>query len=113
MLVVQKYLIPKTLVEALKYAGENEGNFKYLAGGTDIMANQFLDNETSPCIIDISKISELTEIKKTKRYLKIGPLVKLDNLKEIPTVKSEFPEMIIAADSVASPIIRKSGVVLQ
>ena len=111
MIAEQTYLIPKTLDEALIYARENAGDFKYLAGGTDVMANRFHENETSRCLIDISRILELKEIKNTETYLQIGPLVKLDNLKTISIIKSEFPAMLEAANAVASPLIRKSATI--
>jgi len=111
MISEQTYLIPKTLDNAIKYASENAGNFKYLAGGTDVMANRFLEIETSPCLIDISRILELKEIIKTGNYLQIGPLVKLDDLKTISEIKSEFPVVLEAADAVGSPIIRKSATI--
>ena len=111
MIAEKTYLIAKTLDQALKYARENAGNFKYLAGGTDIMANRFHENETSRCLIDISRILELKEIKKNENYLRIGPLVKLDDLKTISLIKSEYPAMLEAADAVASPLIRKSATI--
>jgi len=111
MIAVQTYLIPNNLDEALNYACENTGNFKYLAGGTDVMANRFHENGTDPCLIDISRILELKEIKKAENHLRIGSLVKLNDLKRIPELESGFPAILDAADAVASPLIRKSATI--
>lgn len=109
MIAEQTYLTPNTIDQALAYGLENEGNFKYLAGGTDIMANRFHGNETSPCLIDISQISDLKEHTVTSDYLRIGSLVKLDDLKKISGIRERFPVMLEAALAVGSPIIRKSA----
>lgn len=111
MIAEQTYLIPKTLAEALEYAGEHAENFKYLGGGTDIMANRFHDHDNSGCLIDISKISELQEVKETETHLRIGALVKLDDLQNIEIIKTRFPAMLEAAHAVGSPVIRKSATI--
>lgn len=111
MIAEQTYLLPKTITEALDFASQHAANFKYLAGGTDVMANRFIENETNGCLIDISKISELQTVSVTENSLKIGSLVKLDELKNVPIIKSEFPTMLDAALAVASPTIRKSATI--
>jgi 4-hydroxybenzoyl-CoA reductase subunit beta len=111
MIAEQTYLIPKTLKEALVHAGEHTGNFVYLAGGTDVMANRFHDHENSGCLIDISKIPELKEVKQTETHLRIGALVKLDDLQNIDIIKTKFPVMLEAAYAVGSPVIRKSATI--
>ncbi len=111
MIAEQTYLLPKTLDEALNYARKHAGNFSYLAGGTDIMANRFHGNETSRCLIDISKIPELKDVKTDENYLWIGSLIKLDNLKSISMIASDFPAMLEAAGAVGSPVIRKSATI--
>jgi len=111
MIAEQIYLVPESLDEALHYARENIGNFTYLAGGTDVMANHFHEHETKGCLIDISQIRELKEIDKTENHLRIGSLVKLDDLKNISIIEAEFPVMLEAAAAVGSPIIRKSATI--
>jgi 4-hydroxybenzoyl-CoA reductase subunit beta len=111
MVAEQTYLIPSTIAEAITYAQENAGNFKYLAGGTDIMANLFQENETSNCLIDISGIKELKEINSAANYFSIGSLLSLDDLKNINFIKTNFPSILDAAISVGSPIIRKSATI--
>jgi 4-hydroxybenzoyl-CoA reductase subunit beta len=86
-------------------------DFKYVAGGTDVIANDFQENNTSECLIDITGIEELKQVEKSDEYIKIGSLVKLYELKNHSIIKNEFPALIEAADSVGTPLIRNSATI--
>lgn len=107
----KKYLQPGTIHEALANAISFENDFRFLAGGTDVMVNRFQGNETSSCLIDLMGISELKQVKKVGDYLSIGSLVGLNDLKNHTEIKEEFPVLIEAADAVGSPLIRKSATI--
>ncbi len=109
MIAEKKYLKPKTVEEAITLAKQNENNFRYLAGGTDVIVNKFQGNDEANCLIDLSGIDELKKVFAKDDYLKIGSLVRLDDLKSYPEIKNEFPTLIEAAHSVASPILRKTA----
>ena len=111
MNTAKKYLVPESLDEALNYARENAADFKYLAGGTDLMANRFHEHETSNCLIDIAQIPELQEVREDEEQLLIGSLVKLNDLQKIPMVAKKFPALLDAANAVGSPIIRKTATI--
>ena len=107
----KKYLQPKSIGEALNYSSLYRKDFKYVAGGTDVIANDFQGNNTSECLIDITGIEELKQVEKAGDYLKIGSLVKLFELKNHSIIKNEFPALIEAADSVGTPLIRNSATI--
>jgi len=109
MVIEKTYLIPKTIDEAIQLASQNTGDFKYLAGGTDVMVNRFQGNEESPCLIDITTLDELKGISKEGSFLRIGALEILEDLKFNKDIKDEFPMLIEAALSVGSPLIRKTA----
>lgn len=109
MIAEKKYIIPSTLAEAIDMAKANTGHFKYLAGGTDVMVNRFQGNESSTCLIDISKISELKGIRKEVDFLRIGALEILEELKFNDDLREEFPMLIEAALSVGSPLVRMTA----
>lgn len=111
MIAEKQYLIPTTLNEAIVFARQNLGTFKYIAGGTDVMVNRFQGNEESPCLIDLTKISDLKGIKKERDFLRIGALEILEELKFNSDLKTEFPMLIEAALSVGSPLIRKTATI--
>ena len=107
--IEKKYLKPRTLEDAVRFANENANDFRYLAGGTDVIVNKFQGNDEHNCLIDISGIEELKKISKKGDHLEIGPLVRLDDLKKHPEIKNEFPALLEAAHSVASPMLRKTA----
>ncbi|MCC6721971.1 MAG: FAD binding domain-containing protein [Bacteroidia bacterium] len=105
----KKYIIPKSISEAINIALEHKDCFKYIAGGTDAIVNKFQGNDFFDYIIDISGLKELSEIKTENGFLKIGSLTTLDNLQKNHIIKNEFNVLIEAANAVASPVIRKSA----
>lgn len=111
MIAEKIYLIPTSLNEAIEFAKNNLGSFKYLAGGTDVMVNRFQGNEESTCLIDISKIKELKGITKAGDFLKIGALEILEELKFNADIKTEFPMLIEAALTVGAPLLRKTATI--
>jgi 4-hydroxybenzoyl-CoA reductase subunit beta len=112
MIVAEKlYLKPTTVDEAILFAKENEKSFHYLAGGTDVIVNKFQGNNESDCLIDITGIEELKKVVKDKKHIKIGSLVRLDDLKTYSEIKKLFPALLEAAHSVASPMLRKTATI--
>ncbi len=111
MVIEKSYLIPNTIEQAIEMANANKGSFKYLAGGTDVMVNRFQGNENAPCLIDITKISELKGITKEGDFLRIGALEQLESLKNAKELQEEFPMLIEAALSVGAPLLRKTATI--
>lgn len=111
MIAEKQYLIPVSINEAIVFARQNEGAFKYLAGGTDVMVNRFQGNEESPCLIDISRLEDLKGITKDDKYLRIGALEILEELKHNQDIQTEFPMLIEAALTVGAPLLRKTATI--
>lgn len=105
------YLKPTTVHEALELADANKNQFRFLAGGTDVMVNKFQGNDLQNCYIDITGINELKKIKKTDSQLQIGSLVRLNELNSNEEIKNNFPVLIQAVNVVASPVIRKTATI--
>ncbi|MCX6295745.1 MAG: FAD binding domain-containing protein [Bacteroidetes bacterium] len=105
------YLKPESVEEAVKIAIQHIDSFRYLAGGTDVIVNKYQGNEESNCLIDITEIEELKKISVDGDYLKIGALIKLDDLKKHEILSKYFSELIIAAHEVASPMLRKTATI--
>lgn len=111
MIAEKTYLIPTSIKEAMDFANQNQEQFRYIAGGTDVMVNRFQGNDEKPCLIDITKLSELKGIKKEDGFLRIGALEILEELKFNSDIKTEFPMLIEAALAVGSPLIRKTATI--
>ena len=109
MIQEKKYLIPSSIDEAMKFGSENRSNFKYIAGGTDIMVNKFQGNEDATCLIDITKIDSLKGIHQNDEFVRIGALETLESLKNSEALINEFTLLIEAALSVGAPLLRKTA----
>lgn len=110
MITTEKiYYQPKSLQEAIEIAVNNIGRFKYIAGGTDLLVNKYQGNIEAECLIDLTHISELKEVKCNDDFLHIGSLIKLSELKNNSITNQEFPVLIEAANSVGSPLVRNSA----
>ena len=105
------YLVPKSLTDATEMAHKNLAGFKYIAGGTDVMVNKYQGNEKSVCLIDLTKLLELKGINRAGDYLRIGALEKLSTLQFNDDIKENFPMLIEAAQSVGSPLLRKTATI--
>ena len=105
------YLIPETIQETLEMVKTSKGDFKYLAGGTDVITNQYQEIEVPGHLIDITKIDSLKKIKKEGKHLRIGALCVLDDIQRSGEISSEFPALIEAANAVGSPLIRKTATI--
>ncbi len=107
----KKYLQPGSISEAVEMAIAHEHDFRFLAGGTDLMVNRFHENDISSCLIDLNGIDELKKITTKGDFLSIGALTILDDLKHVPVIVNEFPVLIKAAHAVGSPLVRKSATI--
>jgi len=56
MIAEETYLKPISVAEAIECA-KNSDDFTYIAGGTDVMVNQFQGNNDSISLIDLSGVS--------------------------------------------------------
>ncbi|MCX6290331.1 MAG: FAD binding domain-containing protein [Bacteroidetes bacterium] len=111
MITEKKYIRPQTIDEAIHVAHDHHHSFRYIAGGTDVMVNKFQGTDETNCLIDISGLDELKEISVEGNALKIGSLVRLDDLKKNEIIQKNFPALIEAAHSVASPMLRKTATI--
>jgi 4-hydroxybenzoyl-CoA reductase subunit beta len=105
------YVKPKSVEQAIKIASQYLGSFRYLAGGTDVIVNKYQGNEEANCLIDITEIEELKKVSIDGDYLKIGSLIKLDDLKKHESIVKYIPTLIQAAHEVASPMLRKTATI--
>lgn len=103
------YIKPSTIDEAIKVANKQSDDFCYVAGGTDVLVNKFQGNKECSCLIDITGITELKAVSVEGENLKIGSLIRLEELKKHEVIAKQFPALIIAAGEVASPMLRKTA----
>jgi NADPH-dependent glutamate synthase beta subunit-like oxidoreductase len=103
----------KTVKEAVGLPGKYKGKAKWIAGGTDLLGA--LKDRILPdypeAIINIKTIPGLDYIQEDARGLKIGGLAKLEDIAESPIVQEKYKMLAEAAESVATPQIRRMGTI--
>lgn len=103
------YLKPQSVSEAVKLAVESMHDFKFIAGATDYAVNSYQENVSTSCLIDLTEIHEMDGVSVVGDHVNIGSQVKLDKLIQYEVLAENFPALIRAAESVGSPLIRKSA----
>lgn len=111
MIAEKTYIKTKFIEEAIFAAKQNNESFKYLAGGTDILVNKFQGTDDSTFLIDITGIEELKKVATDVNFLKIGSLIKLDDLKKHEVITKNFPALLEAAHQAASSMLRKTATI--
>lgn len=98
---------PKTLADAVTLAQESDGDFDFIAGGTDVLPNykNRLNNRSN--VISLSKIEELFQIKKNE----IGAMVPLVQLEKSELIRSTYPAISQTAHLVATPLLRETATI--
>ncbi len=107
----QAYLKPTSVTEALAMAAAAGGDFRYVAGGTDLMPARFQGNDRSTTLIDITGLDALRGIVRQDGMLRIGSLVTLEELAGDTEVETAFPALAEAARSAASPVLRLTATI--
>ena len=111
MITEKTYINALSIEQAHSEAEKCTTGFRYIAGGTDVIVNKFHGNDNSDCLIDLSEISELKQVVTKENNIEIGALVRLDDLKNYKVITDNFPSLLEAANSVASPVIRKTATI--
>ena len=87
MVSEKQYTKPATIEEAIKIVSENPTTCKFIAGGTDVMVNKYQGNDTTSHYIDITSIEELKGIRRDEKFLYIGALTRLSELKKSKDIR--------------------------
>ncbi|MEG3071741.1 MAG: FAD binding domain-containing protein [Candidatus Syntrophopropionicum ammoniitolerans] len=73
--MLQDYLFPETVNEAVSFLQEHEGQARIIAGGTDLMLDIPEGKIETNYLVDISRIPELREITMKDDLIYIGAAV--------------------------------------
>lgn len=103
------YHKPLSIQGALEIAAENKNEFRFLAGGTDVMMNRYQDNDKKPCLIDITGIDTLRGVTIENDKIVIGALTSLEDIINNEIIIEHFPQLSEAAQAVGAPLIRKTA----
>ena len=108
-----KHFDAKAIDEAVSLLSEFGGSAKVIAGGTDIIG-LLKDNvlsEPYEALINIKNIPGLEEIKEEDGMLKLGALVKLEDIAHNEKIRDKYGALALSARYAASPHIREMGTI--
>jgi CO/xanthine dehydrogenase FAD-binding subunit len=100
-----EYLIPDSVEEAVHLLEVHAGQALIIAGGTDVLPDIRKGKHASVCLVDITRIPELTAIRVDDDYVTVGAAVTFAMLRERPYLQQHVHALVEAAASVgAAPI---------
>ncbi|MBM4330640.1 MAG: xanthine dehydrogenase family protein subunit M [Deltaproteobacteria bacterium] len=100
------FVAPSSLKEVLSLLEKHGNKAKLLAGGTDLIPKMKKRAIMADLVIDLNRISGLSQIEVRNDGLHIGGLTRLAEIKESPLVKEKAPALVQAISLMASPPIR-------
>jgi xanthine dehydrogenase YagS FAD-binding subunit len=105
------HIAPRTIEEAVSALQRYGDRASIIAGGTDILGK--MKDEILPkypeALIDIKTIPGLEFLKEEPGVLRIGPLVRLEDLAKEPRIREKYAALAQAASRTASPHLREMG----
>ncbi len=103
------YYKPDTLAEACKLGAELGPDARYLAGGTELLADLKQQRDHTPHVISLAGIPDLDAIREQDGGLYLGATAKLQDIADSPLVKGAFPALSEAISMMAARQIRNRG----
>lgn len=103
------YHLPKSLDEAISLLVHYQSTGRIVAGGTDLIPQLMNNNDTIESLIDISRLSELKQIKTDEENICIGALCTHSQIANSTIIQTEAAALATASALVGSPQIRSVG----
>jgi CO/xanthine dehydrogenase FAD-binding subunit len=100
------FLRPSTLAEALTLKAEHPDAVP-IAGGTDVMVELNFDVRRPPALLDLGRLAELAEWRRTNGHVRLGSAVPYTRI--VTELAETLPGLAMASRTVGSPQIRNRG----
>ncbi len=101
-------LRPRALEEALDLLDRHRGQIQIVAGGTDLVPSLKQRLFAPRYLLDAKALRDLNYIR-NGTGLEVGALATVGALAAAPEIRSDFPVLAQAAQSIASPVLRTMG----
>jgi len=105
----QEYLFPFSVEEALAALAEREGRARLVAGATDLIIELTEGRRSADCLVDITRIPELDEIRLEDGMIFLGANVTHRQASESPLIRERAAVLAQACQAVGSLQIRNVG----
>jgi CO/xanthine dehydrogenase FAD-binding subunit len=107
----QEYLRPSSIEETMQALSAHQGAARIIAGGTDLVLEIQSGECSAACLVDISAIQNLKEIRLQDGYIVIGSAVTHAGVAFDPLILKHAHLLAEAAGEVGSPQIRNIGTI--
>jgi len=106
-----KLLRPRTSPDALGLLSEHRAEVRVLAGGTDLLPSMRQRLFEPQYVMDLRLLSDLKRIRETEHGVEIGALTTLREIEGSKVLQRDYPVLVEAAKTVASPLIRNMSTI--
>lgn len=106
-----EYDRPASLEEALQLLAEHGEDAKILAGGQSLIPLMKLRFAAPARLIDINRIPGLDGIEEVDGALRIGSLVRHNQLASSKVIQQRYPTIAAAAPMISDPLVRNLGTI--
>jgi CO/xanthine dehydrogenase FAD-binding subunit len=101
--------VPVTLAEALGVLAAEPGDWRPLAGGTDLMVLFNAGRMPAGRFLDLSRIEELRGIWEDETTLRFGALTTFSEMRDCPSVHRHLPNLVKSARATGALAIQNRG----
>jgi carbon-monoxide dehydrogenase medium subunit len=105
------YVAPSSREEVLDILAERGSEVKILAGGQSLIPMMKLRFANPETLVDINRLPDLDYIDESNGHLRIGALVRHNDIVKSPVISAHNHTMAAAAPWIADPIVRNLGTV--
>jgi len=105
----EDYVTPSTVEEALATLASHRGRARIIAGGSDLILQLRRGERAVGCLVDISRIPGLDEIKLQDSHVVIGAMATHARIERSRLVRERAPALADACSRIGSPQIRNVG----
>jgi len=105
------YHRPRSLPEALDLTRELGQDAAFLAGGTELIPDYRRGREEAGHLISLRDVPGLAEIRDDDGTLRIGAMVRLQDIVDSDTVRAAFPVLAGAASTIGGSQVRNQGTI--
>lgn len=105
------YLIPSSIQEAIHMRGIHGDSGCFVAGGTEIVPAMTRHKLRQTCLIELSRIQELSFLARDSGGLRIGPLITHAELERSPWMQGAWKALPEASGSIREPAVRNLGTI--
>ena len=107
-----RYARPDSTTEVVDLLAAQGRGARVLAGGQSLMPLLARRLERPSLVIDINRIAGLDQIETSATHIRMGALVRQEQARRSPVVRSEIPGVAAALAWVANPVVRQRGTVI-